>query len=157
MTNSSYPCPARGRPQRENRGLGLAKPARDRRDVAAQPLVGRALLITAVGLYGVLSYLTRQRTKEFGIRMALGSSRQGILSLVFQEVMILVGAGGAVGIAAAVGAGRAIAAQLFGVAGLDPVVLVAAPAVLAVVALLAAAWPSMKAAAVHPSEALRHE
>jgi predicted permease len=116
-----------------------------------------ALLITAVGLYGVLSYLTRQRTKEFGIRMALGSSRQGILRLVFQEVMILVGAGGAIGIAAAVGAGRAIAAQLFGVAGLDPVVLVAAPAVLAVVSLLAAAWPSMKAAAVQPSEALRHE
>ena len=58
---------------------------------------------------------------------------------------------------AAVGAGRAIAAQLFGVAGLDPVVLMAAPAVLAVVALLAAAWPSMKAAAVQPSEVLRHE
>jgi predicted permease len=116
-----------------------------------------ALLITAVGLYGVLSYLTRQRTKEFGIRMALGSTRQGILALVLREVLLLVGAGALVGIAAALAAGQAIAAQLFGVNRYDPVVLIAAPALLAAVALGAAAWPSIKAAAVQPSEALRHE
>jgi len=116
-----------------------------------------ALLITAIGLYGVLSYLTRRRTTEFGIRMALGATRGSILRLVFREVLLLVGAGAIVGAIAALGAGRAISAQLFGVSGFDPVVLTAAPLVLAVVAMIAASTPSFKAATVHPLEALRHE
>jgi predicted permease len=116
-----------------------------------------ALSITAIGLYGVLSYLTRRRTTEFGIRMALGATRGNILGLVFREVLVLVGAGALAGLAAAVGAGRAIAAQLFGVTGTDPLVLIAAPLLLALVALAAASAPSLKAAAVQPLEALRHE
>jgi predicted permease len=118
---------------------------------------GLALLITAIGLYGVLSYLTRRRTAEFGIRMALGATRGNILRLVFREVLLLVGAGSVVGAAAALGAGHAIAAQLFGVSWFDPGVLIAAPLLMGFVAVAAALLPSLKAAAVQPSEALRHD
>lgn len=116
-----------------------------------------ALVITAIGLYGVLSYLTRRRTKEIGVRMALGATRGDILGLVMREVLLLVGAGASVGLLAALGAGRAIEAQLFGVKGMDPLVLMVAPALLALVALAAASMPSLRAAAVQPSEALRDE
>ncbi len=116
-----------------------------------------ALLITAIGLFGVLSYLTRRRTTEFGIRMALGATRGNILRLVFREALLLVGAGAVAGAAAALAAGQAIAAQLFGVDRFDPVVLVAAPLLLALVAAAATVMPSMKAATVQPLEALRHE
>lgn len=118
---------------------------------------GLALLITAIGLYGVLSYLTQRRTTEFGIRMALGSSRGGILRLVFREVLLLVGSGTAVGLLASLAAGHVIASQLFGVCQADPLVLVGAPALLAAVAAAAASLPSWRAAAVQPLEALRHE
>ncbi|MFN0103201.1 MAG: ABC transporter permease [Bryobacteraceae bacterium] len=118
---------------------------------------GLALSITAIGLYGVLSYLTRRRTTEFGIRMALGATRGNILRLVFREVLLLVGAGALVGAATALGTGQAIAAQLFGVNRFDPLVLIGAPLLLALVALAAASLPSLKAAAVQPLEALRHE
>ncbi len=116
-----------------------------------------ALTITAVGLFGVLSYLTRRRTTEFGVRMALGATRGHILRLVFREVLLLVGAGALVGIAGALAAGKAIASQLFGITGFDPAVLAGAPLALGLVAALAAALPSIRAAAVHPLEALRHD
>jgi len=118
---------------------------------------GLALLITAIGLYGVLSYLTQRRTSEFGIRMALGATRGNIVRLVFREVLLLVGAGSIVGAIAALASGQAIAAQLFGVDRFDPVVLIAAPLLMALVAFAAAAMPSMRAAAIQPLEALRHE
>ena len=116
-----------------------------------------ALAITAIGLFGVLSYLTRRRTTEFGVRMALGATRGHILRLVFREVLLLVGAGALVGAAGALAAGRAIASQLFGITGFDPAVLAGAPLMLGLVAALAAAGPSVKAAAIQPLEALRHD
>jgi len=118
---------------------------------------GLALAITAIGLFGVLSYLTRRRTTEFGIRMALGATRGDILRLVLREVLLLVGAGAAVGVVASLAAGNYISSQLFGVDRFDPLVMAAAPALLAVVALSAASLPSLKAASVQPVEALRHE
>lgn len=116
-----------------------------------------ALLITAVGLYGVLTYLTTRRTAEFGIRMALGATRANILKLVTKEVLILLAAGGIVGTAGAYAAMKAIESQLFGHAGFDGLVIAAALGVLIVVATIAAAMPSAKAASVQPSQALRHE
>ena len=86
-----------------------------------------------------------------------GATRGNILRLVFREVLLLVGAGALVGAIAALGAGQAVAAQLFGVNRFDPVVLIAAPLLLAIVALAAASTPSFKAATVQPLEALRHE
>jgi len=116
-----------------------------------------ALVLTAIGLYGVLSYLTERRTGEFGIRMALGATRANIVGLVSREVVILLAAGGATGLAGAYAAAKAIETQLFGNSGIDTAVLAAALGVLAVVALLAAALPSVRAASVQPSQALRHE
>jgi predicted permease len=116
-----------------------------------------ALIITAVGLYGVLSYLTQRRTGEFGIRMALGATRGNIVGLVTREVVILLAAGAAAGLAGAYAATRAIESQLFGHTGIDAVVLSGSVAVLALVAVLAAALPSAKAAGVQPSIAHRHE
>jgi putative ABC transport system permease protein len=116
-----------------------------------------ALLITSIGLYGVLSYLTRRRTTEFGIRMALGATRGNILRLVFGEVLLLVGAGAVAGGVAAMAAGHAISSQLFGVNRFDPLVLIGAPLLLGLVAMAAAWLPTVKAAAVEPLQALRHE
>ncbi|MBM3782831.1 MAG: ABC transporter permease [Acidobacteria bacterium] len=116
-----------------------------------------ALLITAMGLYGVLSYLTRRRTAEIGIRMALGATRGNILAMIGREVVLLIGAGVAVGLAGAFLAGRAVESQLFGVKGLDGIVLAGAIGVLLAVAAMAAAVPSARAASVQPVEALRHE
>lgn len=116
-----------------------------------------ALTITAVGLYGVLSYLTRRRTTEFGVRMALGATRGNILRLVFREVLVLVGLGALAGGVAALAAGHAITSQLFGVDRFDPLVFIGAPLVLALVAMAAAWLPAFKAAAVEPLVALRHE
>jgi predicted permease len=114
-----------------------------------------ALLITAIGLYGVLSYLTQRRTAEFGIRIALGATRGNILRLVLSEVLVLVGAGVLAGIAAAAGAGQAVASQLFGVSRLDAEVFLGAPLVLLTVAFVAALTPSLRAAGTAPSAALR--
>ena len=116
-----------------------------------------ALLITAIGLYGVLSYLTERRTGEFGIRMALGATRADIVGLVTREVVILLAAGGAAGLAGAYAATKAIETQLFGHSGIDAIVLAGSLGVLSVVAMVAAAMPSAKAASVQPSQALRHE
>ena len=101
--------------------------------------------------------MTRQRTREFGVRMALGATRGRILRLVLGEVMVLVLAGIFVGTLGALGAGRAIAAQLFGVGGVDVLVRLGAPVLLGLAAIGAAWLPSMRAAGVAPMEALRHE
>jgi predicted permease len=116
-----------------------------------------ALFITAIGLFGVLGYITRRRTAEFGIRMALGATRGNILRLVLSEVLLFVGVGVLVGAAAAAGAGQAISSQLYGVNCFDPGVFLGAPLVLAAVALAAALVPSLKAAAAEPSAALHHD
>ena len=116
-----------------------------------------ATLLAGVGLYGVMAYTTAQRTKEIGIRMALGSSRWLISKLVFGDVLKLATVGVVVGLPLAVMLGRLLRSQLFGVSPSDPYVLAGAVGLVAAVAVIAALLPARKAAAIEPSEVLRAE
>jgi len=118
---------------------------------------GLALLLAAVGMYGVLSYLVTQRTREIGIRMSLGASRANVLSLVLKHGMRLAGFGFAAGLVAAFVAGRLLGGLLHEVHPGDPVVMIATAMSLAAVALAACYLPARRAARVDPMVALRHE
>ncbi len=120
----------------------------------ATSFAGVALLLAVVGIYGVLAYQVSQRTREVGIRMALGSSAAGIRGLVLREGAALVGAGLAVGLAGAVALRQAIAAQLYGVGPLDPRVLAGVIVILGAAALGACLGPALRAARIDPVEAL---
>jgi ABC-type antimicrobial peptide transport system permease subunit len=113
-----------------------------------------ALLLSAVGLYGVLAYLVSQRRKEIGIRLALGSSARRIFELVLREGLLLVGAGLGLGALGALLLRRGIASQLYGVRPSDPLVLGAVTALLAAVALGACALPARRATRIDPVTAL---
>jgi len=113
-----------------------------------------ALLLSAVGVYGVLAYLVNQRTREIGIRMALGSSPLGIFDLVLREGLLLVSLGFALGGIGTALLKRSLESQLFDVRVTDPLVLTTAAAVLGTVALVACALPARRAAAIDPSIAL---
>jgi predicted permease len=116
-----------------------------------------ATLLAAVGLYGVLAYTVAQRTREIGIRMALGADGGRIRGMVLRQVGRMVLVGGALGVAAALGIGRAARSLLFGLEGHDPAVLAAALAVLAMTALAAGYVPAWRASRVSPAGALRRE
>jgi predicted permease len=116
-----------------------------------------ALLLAAVGLYGVTAYSVAQRTNEIGIRMALGANRGTVIGLVLRGAFQRVGLGLMLGVPLAVGAGRLIAAQLYGVAFWDPLALSLAAGSLGVCALVAALIPASRAAAISPMNALRIE
>jgi putative ABC transport system permease protein len=116
-----------------------------------------ALGLSAIGIYGVVAFLVTQRTREIGIRMALGARAADVLRLVLREGMAPVILGTAAGLVAAVAATRAIRSMLFGVTPLDPVSLAVAPALLGVVALLACYLPARRATRVDPLVALREE
>jgi predicted permease len=116
-----------------------------------------ALLLAAVGLYGVTAFTVTQRTGEMGIRMALGANRTSVTSLVLRGALWRVGAGLALGLPLAVGAGKLISAQLYGVSFWDPLALALAVVSLAACALMAAMIPAGRAAAVSPMTALRTE
>jgi predicted permease len=116
-----------------------------------------ATLLAGVGLYGVMAYSTAQRSKEIGIRIALGASRWLISRLVFSDVLKLASAGIVIGLPLAVVLARLLRSQLFGVTPADPYVLVSAAGMVAAVAVLAALLPARKAASVEPSEVLRAE
>ena len=116
-----------------------------------------ALLLAAMGIYGVMSYSVEQRTHEIGIRTALGASRRDTLNLVLFQALRMTVAGLAVGVAAAFGLTRLLNAQLFGVKPSDPLTFIAVPAILLVVALVAACIPALRASRVDPLVALRHE
>ena len=118
---------------------------------------GLALLLAAVGIYGVLSYLVTQRTREIGIRMSLGASRGNVLSLVLKQGMRLAGFGFVAGLVAALVAGRLLSGLLHQVHPSDPFVMFATAASLAAVALAACYLPARRAAKVDPMVALRHE
>jgi putative ABC transport system permease protein len=115
------------------------------------------LLLAAVGLYGVMAYMVEQRTGEIGIRMALGADRWRVVKMVLQRAFSQVGIGLALGIPAAIGAGRLMKDQLFGVKPWDPVMLVFATLLLALAAVLASVIPARRAAGVEPMVALRNE
>jgi len=116
-----------------------------------------ALVLAAVGLYGVTAYTVAQRTGEIGVRMALGADRTRVIQLVLRGAFRRVGLGLLIGIPLAIGAGRLLASQLWGVKAWDPLALSVATAALAACAFLAALIPALRAAAIHPMEALRAE
>jgi putative ABC transport system permease protein len=116
-----------------------------------------ALVLAAVGLYGVTAYTVEQRTSEIGIRMALGADRRSVISMVLRGAFSQVGLGLIIGIPAAIGAGWAMATQLFGVKSYDPLMLAAAILLLSLAALIAALIPAQKASSVDPMKALRTE
>ncbi len=115
------------------------------------------LVLAAVGLYGVMAYTVEQRTNEIGLRMALGADRPGVVRMVLGGAFSQIGIGLALGIPAAIFAGRLMTDQLFGVKPWDPVMLALASLVLALAALLASVIPASRAAAVEPMVALRNE
>jgi predicted permease len=116
-----------------------------------------ALLLTAIGIYGVVSYAVERRTREMGIRLALGAAPPSVLRMVFGDSMRVVAAGALVGAVGAVALTRVIQGMLYGVRPLDPVVLASVTVLLAVIAGLATYVPARRAALVDPMEALRHE
>ena len=122
--------------------------------VLALIFAGVALFLAAIGIYGVLAYQVSQRTKEIGIRLALGSDARSIFTLVLKEGVVLLAAGLVVGIAGAFAIRRTLEAQLFGVDAMDPLVLASVGAVLGLVALTACLIPARRAAATNPLTAL---
>jgi len=116
-----------------------------------------ALLLAAVGLYGVTAYTVAQRTNEIGIRMALGADRGKVLGLILRGAFQRVIVGLVVGLPLAVGAGRLISAQLYGVSSWDPLALGVAATALAICAFIAAIIPARRAASISPMNALRVE
>jgi putative ABC transport system permease protein len=115
------------------------------------------LVLAAVGLYGVLAYMVERRTSEIGVRMALGADRGRVIGMVLGGAFWQVGVGLVLGIPAAIGAGRLMTTQLFGVKPWDPVMLALAALLLGLAALLAAVIPAWRAAGVEPMTALRTE
>jgi len=118
---------------------------------------GVALFLATLGIYGVLAYLVAQRTREIGIRVALGGTRSHILGLLLREGLQLVAAGFVLGIIGAVSLQKAVASEIYGVRPLDPLVLASVMALLTVVALAACAVPARRAMRVDPIVALRSE
>ena len=116
-----------------------------------------ALILAAVGLYGVMSYNVARRTNEIGIRLALGARREQVLGATMRESLVLVGIGAAIGIAIVLAASRFVASLLFGVPKNDAISIVLAIAVLALVATVAAYLPARRASLVDPMVALRNE
>ncbi|HEV2279571.1 MAG TPA: ABC transporter permease [Acidobacteriaceae bacterium] len=116
-----------------------------------------AMLLAAVGLYGVLAYATAQRTREIGVRMALGSDRRGVVALVLRDVLKLAGISVVVTVPVALLATRLLKAQLFGVSNMDPVVFALVVVLMLFVAVVSAALPARRAARVEPMAALRNE
>jgi len=116
-----------------------------------------ALLLSSVGIFSVVSYITAQRTQEIGVRVALGAQRADVLRMILREGAKMTLAGAAIGVAAAFALTRLMAKLLFGVSATDPVTFVAVPVILVLVALAACYIPARRAARVDPLVALRYE
>jgi predicted permease len=116
-----------------------------------------ATLLAAVGLYGVLAYTVAQRTREIGVRMALGADAARVRGLVLGQVGKMMLVGGVIGVLAGLGVGTAAGSMLFGLQGNDPLVVIAAAGVLAIVAFGAGYIPALRASRIDPMRALRYD
>jgi ABC-type antimicrobial peptide transport system permease subunit len=116
-----------------------------------------ALVLAAVGLYGLVAYGTARRTGEIGIRIALGARRTQVLWMILRDSLAMVGAGLALGLPVALAAARAVDSVLFGIQPADPLTFVSTAAILAVIGLAAAFLPAHRAARLEPSQVLRHD
>ena len=116
-----------------------------------------ALVLTAIGVYGVVAYSVAQRTRELGIRMALGAQRKDVLKLILVRGLVLVASGSAIGLVACYWLTSLVASQLYGVSPFDPATLVSVALLLAIVALVASYIPARRATKVDPMVALRYE
>ena len=122
--------------------------------MSALGLIG--LILAALGIYGVVAWVVSQRTKEIGVRMALGAPAARVVQQMTREALAPVGIGLAIGMLGTLGAGRALEDQLFGVSARDPLTLAAVVGLMMLVALVAAFIPARRAARIDPSRAL-HE
>ena len=118
---------------------------------------GLALVLGMIGIYGVLAFLVSRRTREIGIRLAMGARRQDVFWMVLKEGAKFYGAGVVLGLAGAFLATRLLSSELYGVSALDPITYVVVPAVMAVVTLVACYVPARRAMRVDPLIALRYE
>jgi len=125
--------------------------------VLLSAFAGLALVLTLVGLYGVMAYSVTRRTREIGVRLALGAPRRIVLQMVLRQAATLVVIGMGLGITAALASGSMLRAFLYGTDVRNPVVLASVCALVAVTGLLAAYLPARKAMRVDPSVALRNE
>jgi predicted permease len=116
-----------------------------------------ATLLAAIGLYGVLAYSVAQRTREIGVRMALGASSQKVRAMVLRQVGLMTLIGGVIGIAGAIALGKGARSLLFEIKGYDPFVLIGSAVLLALVALAAGYVPALRASKIDPMQALRYE
>jgi ABC-type antimicrobial peptide transport system permease subunit len=116
-----------------------------------------ALLLAAIGLYGVMSYITVRRTTEIGIRMALGAARSTVIGMVLRETFGLLAVGLAAGTAASLFAARLFTKTLYGLSVFDPPTIVSAGLVIAIAATLATYVPARRASRIDPMDAVRHE
>jgi ABC-type antimicrobial peptide transport system permease subunit len=116
-----------------------------------------ATLLAAIGLYGVMAFVVQRRTRELGVRMALGARQGAIMWLVMREVLLLLSIGLAIGVPSAYLLSRFVSSQLFGVQPTDGWTAVAAVVVLATVALGAGFMPARRASTIDPIQALRYE
>jgi ABC-type antimicrobial peptide transport system permease subunit len=125
--------------------------------VLSAAFAGLATLLAAIGLYGVLAYTVAQRTREIGLRMALGASPAQVRRMVLAQVGRMTLVGGVIGLLAAVALGRAAQSLLFDLQGYDPAVLASAAIVLALVAIGAGYVPALRASQIDPMGAMRYE
>jgi putative ABC transport system permease protein len=116
-----------------------------------------ALVLAAIGVYGVMSYAVARRTQEVGIRMALGARRTQVLVMVLREGMRTIGVALVIGLAVAAAATRLLSSQLFGIRAIDPLTFTTVPILLALVAIAACYLPALRASRVDPIVALRSE
>jgi ABC-type antimicrobial peptide transport system permease subunit len=116
-----------------------------------------APLLAAIGLYGVISYMVVQRTKEIGIRMAIGAERLDVLTLILNEATMLTSTGLVIGAGLALGAAQAAKSLLYGLKPRDPITLLAAVVLLSAVAAFASFWPAYRASKLDPLIALRYD
>jgi putative ABC transport system permease protein len=116
-----------------------------------------ALVLAAIGLYGVVAYSVTQRTHEIGVRVALGARPRDVVTMVMRQGVVMMAAGTAIGVAAALAAARVLATLLFGVGTADPATFVAIPLLLTAVLLAACSIPARRATRVDPLTALRTE